>query len=313
MKVTKSQVPLPNGRKAVHCRFAVYGMYLAAFLLGCESSVEQYKPEPNIYCVLRTNEAAVNLLAGMTVGYYDSISNADRWQGTAGAAVSIEHRGAVTLLNEVADSAGCYRTDSLPLVPGDSYSLSVTYPGGARVTGNTVVPAGFAIDTFRVDTILEVPWPGDTFMRLKMRCAWGESRGAICYLGQMDFWYRSADDSSLERYGPFFTDSRRDSWEFYPFTYRWDTLTGKVDSLPLDRVRIEIKALERNYYDYFSLDYMGGVDPEMMHLDGGVGVFSSACIIDSTLWFPSRSRRYQERPAGRRVNAAEGDAAADGP
>ncbi len=54
---------------------------------------------------------------------------------------------------------------------------------------------------------------------------------------------------------------------------RWDTLTGDfLDSLPLDRVRVEIRALDRNYDDYvYSFDYMGEVDPDKPHLDGGVG------------------------------------------
>jgi hypothetical protein len=259
---------------------------ICLFLLGCESDVERYKPEPNVHCLLRTNRSTVTLLAGMTLGYYDSIPDTNQWQGTSGVAVSIGHRGEVTALSEMADSAGYYRTDSLSIVPGDSYSLSVVYPGGTRVAGSTVIPGGFGFDSLRVDTTFEIPWPGDTYARIKVDYHWGKSRGADVYMEQMDIWYKSGEDSSLQRNGPISTSAYRDSWTFDPVCYFWDTLSGGVDSLPLDHVRIEIKALDRNYSDYaFSLDYMGGVDPDKMHLEGGVGVFGSACIVDSTIWF----------------------------
>ena len=286
MTMTNSQIPIPNRRSAVRCRLAACGMCVVAFLLGCEKGVERYKPEPNVHCLLRTNESTVTLLAGMTVGYYDSVPDTNQWQGTPGVAVSIGHQGKVTALSAVSDSAGYYRTDSLSIAPGDSYSLSVTYPGGTIVAGSTVIPGGFGFDSLRVDTTFDIPWPGDTYPRINVTYYWGLSRGASGYREQMDIWYRSGDDSSLERYGPMFSSTRRDSWTFYPFYYRWDTLTGRVDSLPLDHVTIEIRAYDRNYSDYtFSLDYMGGVDPDKMHLEGGVGVFGSACIVDSTLRF----------------------------
>jgi hypothetical protein len=125
-----------------------------------------------------------------------------------------------------------------------------------------------------------------------------------------------------------FSSALRDSFPVDLFYYSWDSLSGELDSLPLDRVRVEVRAVDRNYYDYVSLQYMGGVDPHKMHLDGGVGVFGSACIIDSTLWFqppglprgelptvtrdsarPSRCRRQRER---RQDGSSEQSAAADG-
>jgi hypothetical protein len=262
-------------------------------LLACDKDVGSYKPEPNVHCMLHTNERTVTLLAGMTVGYYDSVPDTNQWQGTSGVAVSIGHRGKATALSAVADSAGYYRADSFSIAPGDSYSLSVTYPGGTTVTGSTVVPGAFGLDSVRVDTIFDVPWPGDTYERIKVDYRWRESRGASGYRAQMDIWYRSGEDSSLERYGPMWSGRRRDSLTFYPLYYRWDTLTGEVlDSLPLDHVRIEINAYDRNYSDYtYSLDYMGGVDPDKMHLEGGVGVFGSSCIVDSTIWFQPPVRK----------------------
>ncbi len=292
---TKPEVRMTNGEARASKLFGVCCVCL--FLLGCESGVEQYKPEPNVHCLLHTNRNTVTLLAGITLGYYDSVPDTNQWLGTSGVAVSIGHRGAVTILSAVADSAGYYGTDSLPVVPGDSYSLSVTYPTGTRVTGSTVVPDTFSLGSLRADTTFEVPWPGDTYACINVSYSWQESRGARGYSEQMDIWYRSGGDSSLERYGPMFTDTRRDSWTFDPVCYFWDTLSGEVDSLPLDRVRIEVRALDRNYYDYVSLDYMAGVDPDKMHLDGGVGIFGSACIVDSTIRFqpPGSHRRSENR------------------
>ncbi len=281
---TRREVRMPNDADR-DLKLPVISFMCLLLALGCDAAVEQYKPEPNVHCLLRTNKSTVTLLAGMTLGYYDSVPDTNQWQGTTGAAVSISHRGVLTVLGPVADSAGCYRTDSLPVVPGDSYSLSATYPSGARVTGSTVVPGEFAFDSLRVDTTFDVPWPGDTYARINVAYYWRESRGTDGYLEQMDIWYRSGEDSSLQRYGPMLTSTRRDSWTFDPLYYYWDTLTQAVDSLPLDHVRIEVTAVDRNYYDYVSLQYMGGVDPDKMHLDGGVGVFGSACIVDSTLRF----------------------------
>lgn len=300
MTMTKSQLPIPNRRTAVRHWLSVCGLCLVAFLLGCESGVEQYKPEPNVHCILRTNRSSVSLLAGMTLGYYDSVPDTNEWQGTSGVAVSIGHRGKVFILSAVADSAGYYSTDSLLVVPGDTYSLSATYLDGTKVSGTTVVPDTLSLD-IRVDTVLEVPWPGDTYATIQVSYSWPASRGASDYCEEMDMWYRSGEDSSLERYGPTFTSMRRDSWTLSPFTYAWDSLSGEVDSLPLDRVRVEVKAIDRNYYDYInSLDYMGGVEPDKMHLDGGVGVFGSACIVDSTLWFQPR-RLPKAAPVARRT------------
>jgi len=70
-----------------------------------------------------------------------------------------------------------------------------------------------------------------------------------------------------------------------PFWYGWDSLTGESDSLLLERIRIEVKAADQNCFDYITLQYACQVDPDRMHLDGGVGVFGSACVAETTLRF----------------------------
>jgi hypothetical protein len=191
--------------------------------------------------------------------------------------------------------------DSIAVVPGDSYSLTLTYPNGGRVTGSTVVPGTFSLSRLGVDTVFQVPYPGETAYSIYMSFSWNKSPGAHDYSELVDFWYKTSQDSILRSFGPLSSMARSDSCPFDPVYYRWDSLTGELDSLPLDRVRVEITARDRNYGDYVhSIDYMGGVDPDKLHLDGGVGVFGSACIIDSTLRFQPRRRdpiaTSRERP-----------------
>jgi len=144
-------------------------------VLGCDGEIEKYKPEPNVYCIMRTDQTAATLLAGMTAGYFDSVPDTYQWQGTAGVVAKVVHRGAETVLHEIADSAGYYRADSLMVVPGDSYAVSLAYPSGATVTGSTVVPDTFGVDSLRAATILEVPWPGDTFPSVSVAYFWHQA------------------------------------------------------------------------------------------------------------------------------------------
>jgi hypothetical protein len=257
-------------------------------ILGCESGVEQYQPEPNVYCVLRTDETAVSLLAGMTASYFDSVPDTNEWQGTAGVTVAITHAGTEAVLREVTDPVGYYQAESLAVTPGDSYSISLIYPGGIKVNGTTVVPDTFGIDSLRVDTTLEVPWPGDTSVSINIASFWRQSRGATGYVCLLDVHYRSGGDSARFRWGPFLTTALHDFETVQPAWYGWDSITGTPDSMPLERVEIEVKAADRNFYDYAMLAFAGQVNPNDMHLDGGLGVFGSACVIDSTIWLQRR-------------------------
>jgi hypothetical protein len=99
---TRSQLPRVSASpRLLACLFV-------ALLLGCERGTEKYEPEPNVHCLLRTNQSAVTLLAGMTVGYYDSVPDRNQWLGTSGVTAGIRHRDKVTALSAVADSVGYY-------------------------------------------------------------------------------------------------------------------------------------------------------------------------------------------------------------
>jgi hypothetical protein len=260
---------------------------LLALTLACDEGVDDYKPEPNVHCILQTGRDTISLMAGMTLGYYDSIPDPDRWNGVAGVVATVTSRDSQTVLAELPGPVGFYRAEPFAIVPGDTYSLLATYPGGVVVNGSTVVPDTFSLYSLRCDTILYTPWPGDTMRMLQVSLAWSESRGAAAYLAESWAWYQAGPDSTMLP-GLYAAGGRYETLTVQPFSYEWDTLTQTLDSFPLDRVRIAVRAADRNYYDYRRLGWwMGGA--ELMYLDGGIGVFGSACIAETTITFaPAR-------------------------
>ncbi len=265
-------------------------------VLACDEGIEKYKPEPNVYCILLGGCDTVSLMAGMTLGYSDSVPGSNRWNGTAGVVAKIQHRGAEAVFTELPGPVGFYRAESLSNVPGDSYSLLLKYPDGAMVRGATTVPDTFSFSRLQADTVSVVPWPGDTFFEIRVKSAWNASRGASGYIVSSDIWYGDSAESVLVRYGPYPASAREDSIWLSPFSYDWDTLSQTMDSLSVNRVRVEIRAVDRNCRDYNELQWGGQADPGKMHLDGAVGVFGSACIAETTIRFsPSvltRRQRY---------------------
>jgi len=259
-------------------------------LLACDNTAEKYTPEPDVFCLLRTDSDAARVLVGMTVGYYDSIAEPDKWNGVAGAAVLVEHRGTQLSFAGLGDSVGCYANDSARALPGDTYLLSVKCPAGQTVSGTTIVPDSFGFASLRADTTRTEYESGYVLVQIGIHVKWNASNGARGYLTQYDAWYKNGGDSTLARTGPYvnFSRAREDSTLVQPVWYKWNG--GSGDSLLLDRVRVLAWAVDGNYYDYFRLLWdTGQAGHEQMHLDGGVGVFGSACIAETTLRFtPSR-------------------------
>jgi len=253
-------------------------------VLACDENVEEYKPEPNVYCVLETGRDTVSLMAGMTLGYYDSVPDSGRWNGTAGVSARMTHHDSVVTFAELAGPAGFYRAEPVSIVPGDSCQLSVTYPAGSVVRGSTTVPGTFSFYELRLDSIFYEPWPGETVWTHRLSYRWTESRGAQAYFDESKVWYKAGSDSASTSFGSYPLSGRFDTLYICPFTYDFDTLTQTYDSLPFDHVSLLIRAADRNYYDYFTLGWWQS-GSEMMHLDGGVGVFGSACVAETTFRF----------------------------
>jgi len=253
-------------------------------ILGCDEGVEDYKPEPNVYCIIEAGCDTVSLMAGMTLGYFDSIPDSNRWNGTAGVAAKVTHRDSETAFSELAGPVGFYRATPVSVVPGDSYQLLVNYPAGAVVRGSTTVPDTFSLYELGLDSIDYESWPGETVWVQRIGFKWSESRGAAAYLGESEAWYKAGSDSFWVSYAGPSRPGRYDTLYVSPFVQEYDTLTQEVDSLPLDRVRLAIRAIDRNYNDYIMVGWWQS-ESELMHLDGGVGVFGSACVAETTLRF----------------------------
>jgi hypothetical protein len=274
---TKDKVRTSNpARIAVACLFVL--------VLGCDEGIEKYTPEPNVYCIIEAGRDTVSLMAGMTLSYSDSVPDSNRWNGTAGVVAKVQHQGAEAVFTELPGPVGFYRAEPVSVVPGDTYDLMATYPDGRVVRGSTTVPDTFSLHSLRLDTVFYVPWPGETLRMFRYSFAWSESRGAKAYFEASVVWYKSGSDSLSTSCGSYPTRGLYDTLSVEPFAYIWDTLRQTMDSLPLDRVRLAIRAADRNYYDYFMLGYEQNVR-ESMHLDGAVGVFGSACIAETTFRF----------------------------
>lgn len=259
---------------------------LAAVLLfaagsGCDRDAENYLPEPNVYCVLRADKDYALLLAGMTAGYDDTVSGAG-WNGTAGVNAVVSRGSDEWQFTPIPDSVGFYSTSPVSAAPGDTYELTVTYPGGAVVRGATVVPGTFGIDSVAIDTIGD-PRNPEEYWLLGLRYYRGASAGATGSYSSYTVSYRDEGDSSGYTMPLMMTDSLNGMLDLQPFWMNYDTLSGEPDTLWLDRLTLRLWAVDRNYDDYVRAGWWNG--NATVHLDGGVGVFGSAVVVETTLVF----------------------------
>jgi hypothetical protein len=282
--MTNSQFLIPNFGPAARRGLVVVGSCLLMLVLGCDEGIDEYKPEPNVYCIIETGRDTVSLMAGMTLGYFDSIPDSGRWNGTAGVVARVTNGDSEIVLSELPGPVGFYRAEPVSILPGDTCHLVATYPDGAVVRGSTIVPDTFSLHELRLDTILYEPWPGETEEMLRLSLAWSESRGAAAYFEESWAWYKAGSDSEMMPLGQYPTNGRYDTLTLPSGLWLWDSLGQERDTLPLDRIRIGIRAVDLNCYDYYMLGWwMSGT--ELIHLDGGVGVFGSACLAETTLRF----------------------------
>ncbi len=254
-----------------------------AFVLACDPSSEQYEPEPNVFCLLRPDRNVARVLCGLTTGYLDTIADPARWNGVSGAEVRISHAGLDYVCAAVADSLGLYTSESLPVRAQDTYALSIRYPTGEQVNGSTIVPDTFSITAIDIDTFRHETEPGVYFVEYDVTFRWTRAIGVADYLVQVDAWYVGQNDSILLRDGPYVPYAGEASAWLQRFALKDD---GTEDTLFLNRARLLVWAADRNYADYVkSRGQTLTGSHERWHLNGGVGVFGSACIAETTLRF----------------------------
>lgn len=189
-------------------------------------------------------------MAVMTLSYSDSVPDSNKWNGTAGVVAKVQHQGAEAVFTELPGPVGFYRAEPVSIVPGDTYDLTATCPDGRVAHGSTTVPGTFSLNSLLLDTISYVPWPGETLPAFRFSLAWSESHAAAAYFEASQAWYKRGSDSTVNRRGLYETSGRYDTLTVAPFFYDWDTLTQMLDSFPLDRVTLAIRATDRNGYDY---------------------------------------------------------------
>jgi hypothetical protein len=262
-------------------------LYSLLFLLGCEKPPEAYQAEPNVVCLLRTDQDAVSALVGMSAGFTDTLKNPAQWNGVSGATVKIDD----VFLRERKDSVGYYTTGSLKAAGGKTYSLEVTYPDEKAVKGTTVVPDSFALIALKIDTVIDTiiyifPPLIDTVIEEMARVAfhWGKSQNCRSYLLGGTGSYTNGNDTMSYPIGPALQDSTSDSLDF-PLE-----IGGKFgETFKLAEAKISVWAVDENYYDYYTYQWGMFFDINAdipMHLDGGLGVFGSAFVVERRITFP---------------------------
>jgi hypothetical protein len=254
-----------------------------AAMTGCEPSVEDYVPEPNVYCVVRAGSDTVRLLAGMSLPFKDSVPQSPDWNGVAGVqAVLRGSAGAVTLAPRL-DSIGYYQSVGFSPQPGEMLELEARYPTGEIVHGRTTVPDTFRIERLAADTALEAPWPGDSWYTLRIEYAWAESRLAARYSSRLTTYYSNADTSITWSWANDWLVGRADSIRVAFHAY-YEGRGLEPDSAGLDSVRIGVEAVDRNLDDYRRFGWwQGGGNRELLHLEGGLGVFGSRAACPDTV------------------------------
>jgi hypothetical protein len=255
----------------------------AALLVGCEPSVEDYVPEPNVYCVARAGSDTLRLLAGMTLPFKDSVPQSPDWNGVAGVQGVVRGRAGEVALAAKPDSVGLYQYVGLSPQPGETLELEARYPTGEVVRGITGVPGSFRIEHVSADTVLEVPWPGDSWQTLRIEYSWATSRHAARYTTRLTTYYSNADTVITWSWTNDWLAGRSDSIRVAFYAY-YEGRGFEPDSAGIDSVRIGVDALDRNLDDYRRFGWwQGGGNRELLHLDGGLGVFGSRTASPDTV------------------------------
>lgn len=243
-------------------------------LVGCTPTGPKYESEPNVVAILYPMYSRQTVFVGKSYPVGVVVPTQEGWWGISNCKVEISYDTTTVVFRELVDTVGIYVSESLPVVPAQTYFLEVVYPDSTKVTGKTTVPGAFT---------LLAPADGDTII-LSQEIVWQQSTGARC------FWVYWRVDSLFWYYDPVTKDSvfsspggRREvdldtsivvNTLLRPiledYTLEWETLT------------LQVFASDTNYYDYDMAEMFGPHDIESyMNIDGGLGVFGSFVASDS--------------------------------
>jgi hypothetical protein len=252
-------------------------LVLVMLIAACDSPVKPYEPQLNVYCVLRTDDSHPLALVGRSVSYEDWNRGHD-WNGIADATVVIAEGSDSTRFTSMPDSSGCYAAESLRACAGKSYGLFVRSPDGNEVHGWTTVPGSFAIDS--VNTAADSG-------QLLVRIVWSSSQGATGYELLVSSYYIEADgDTFCHRQ----SESSDSSTALLLTSLYWN-------GVALAAIEFNVAALDRNYKDYLTMQSVYGYRNTLMHLDGGLGVFGSVCVAETTVYLRQLTRSQSTRPS----------------
>jgi hypothetical protein len=210
---------------------------------------EVYKLLPNVYCVLRPEASRQWLMLERTMQMTESAK--DVYAGRLwGARVVIDSDGGRVEFAEKKNEPGMYYSDSLTVVPGRRYELTVIDRYQNVVTGETVVPEPIRI--------IE-PRPG-------------------VYEPGVRLWLEWTESPSAARYVTYVRPYRAEGWgEPYYLTSSepYLTLEPRILPYPGDYL-IEVMALDENYYNYSLTSNRSEATQDLLTLKGGLGLFGSA-------------------------------------
>ncbi|MFC2075826.1 DUF4249 family protein [candidate division KSB1 bacterium] len=214
---------------------------------------EDYKILPNVFCVLRPEQSRQWLLLERTMQMTESTT--DVYSGRSwGARVVMESGGEKIEFAEDENEPGNYFTDSLTVVPGRTYQLTVVDRYQNVVTGETIVPEP-----------IKITEPRSGFYSL------GEKR-----------WVEWTKSPNAAHYVVYVHHYRADGWGM-PYYFTADkpyfTLLPHLLPYPGDYL-IEVVALDENYYRYTLSTNKTEATQDRLALEGGLGLFGSA-VADS--------------------------------
>jgi hypothetical protein len=254
-------------------------------LMACDAPNKPCESQLNVFCLLRTDDSHPVALVGRSVPLGEWPPGQAGWNGVADAAVLVAQDKDTTRFQPVPDSIGYYSCDSLRAKAGSSYRLLVRAPDGDEAKGSTTVPGSFTFESISVDTtiVLQPHEPQNRYAGVQI--VWSASQGASGYELLTCCNYTRLSGDTLYKQVSWWCDSCNTG-----FHARLRVPQG-YDTLTLRSIRLVVGAPDHNYQDYLIMQGEYGYRNTLMHLQGGLGVFGSVCLAETTvlLYAPGRN------------------------